>query len=86
MPDSDRVIQRTASVEARADALQAALDERGLDASAAVDELGLVMYAAVMPHLLSTKGLVPDVPGIDAWPWALGNAVFLRFEHRGEAQ
>lgn len=48
-----------------------------------VDELGLVMYAAVMPHLLSTKGLVPDVPGIKAWPWALGNAVFLRFERRG---
>lgn len=53
---------------------------------AAVDELGLVMYAAVMPHLLSTKGLVPDVPGIETWPWALGNAVFLRFERRGEPQ
>ena len=51
---------------------------------ASVDELGLVMYAAVMPHLLSTKGLVPEVPGIDAWPWALGNAVFLRFERGGE--
>lgn len=49
-----------------------------------VDELGLVMYAAVMPHLLATMGLVPEVPGIEAWPWALGNAVFLRFERRGE--
>jgi hypothetical protein len=53
---------------------------------ASVDELGLVMYAAVMPHLLSTKGLIPEVPGVDAWPWALGNAVFLRFERRGGAQ
>lgn len=53
---------------------------------ASVDELGLVMYAAVMPHLLSTKGLVRDVPGIETWPWALGNAVFLRFERRGEQQ
>lgn len=53
---------------------------------ASVDELGLVMYAAVMPHLLSTKGLIPEVPGIAAWPWALGHAVFLRFERRGDPQ
>lgn len=53
---------------------------------ASVNELGLIMYAAVMPHLLSTKDLVPDVPGINAWPWAFGNAVFLRFERRGEPQ
>jgi hypothetical protein len=53
---------------------------------ASVDELGLLMYAAVMPHLLSTKGLVPDVPGIEAWPWALGHAIFLRFERRGDQQ
>lgn len=53
---------------------------------ASVDELGLVMYAAVMPHLLSTKGLIPEIPGVDAWPWAFGNAVFLRFERRGEPQ
>lgn len=53
---------------------------------ASVDELGLLMYAAVMPHLLPTKGLVPDVPGIDAWPWALGHAIFLRFERRGDQQ
>lgn len=51
---------------------------------ASVDALGLLMYAAVMPHLISTKGLIPDVPGVDAWPWALGNAVFLRFERRGD--
>ena len=40
MPDTDRVIQRTSSVEERVDAVQAALDERGLGASEAVDELG----------------------------------------------
>ncbi len=53
---------------------------------ASVDELVLVMYAAVMPHLLSTKGLIPEVPGVDAWPWALGYSVFLRFGRRGELQ
>jgi hypothetical protein len=51
---------------------------------ACVDELGLVMYAAVMPHLHSTKGLLPEGPGADAVPWAFGNAVFLRFERRGD--
>ena len=40
MPDTDRVIQRTATVEERVDAIQAALDARGLDASKAVEELG----------------------------------------------
>jgi nitrile hydratase len=40
MPDTDRVIQRTASVEERVDAIQSALDARGLKASEAVDELG----------------------------------------------
>jgi nitrile hydratase subunit alpha len=39
MPDHDPVIQRTASVERRVDAIQAALDERGLKASEAVEEL-----------------------------------------------
>ena len=39
MPDHDRVIQRTAPVERRVDAIQAALDERGLNATEAVDEL-----------------------------------------------
>ncbi|MGZ5573332.1 MAG: nitrile hydratase subunit alpha [Usitatibacter sp.] len=39
MPDTDRVIQRTASVEERVDAIQSALDERGLKASEAVEEL-----------------------------------------------
>src|SRR4029077_9895162 len=39
MPDTDRVIQRTASIEERVDAIQSALDARGLKASEAVDEI-----------------------------------------------
>jgi nitrile hydratase len=39
MPDSERVIRPTASVEQRVDAIQAALDERGMKASEAVAEL-----------------------------------------------
>lgn len=51
---------------------------------ATVEELGFTMYAAVMPNLMSTKGLVPDSP--NAWPWALGHALFVRFEHKGDVQ
>src|SRR3954453_22632438 len=40
MPDQDRVVVRTASVEERVDAMQAALEARGLAAGKAVDELG----------------------------------------------
>jgi nitrile hydratase len=40
MPDDKPVIQRVASVEARVDAIQSALDARGLKASEAVEELG----------------------------------------------
>ena len=40
MPDQDRVVFRTASVEDRVDAVQAALDAKGLKASEAVEELG----------------------------------------------
>ena len=39
MPDQDRVVKATASMEQRVDAIQAALDERGLKASEAVGEL-----------------------------------------------
>jgi nitrile hydratase subunit alpha len=39
MSKHDLVIQRTASVEQRVDAIQAALDERGMKATEAVDEL-----------------------------------------------
>jgi hypothetical protein len=51
---------------------------------ATVEVLGLTMYAAVMPNLMSTKGLVPESP--NAWPWALGHALFVRFERQGEVQ
>ncbi len=40
MNDKDRVVFRTATVEDRVDAIQAALDERGLKASEAVEDLG----------------------------------------------
>ncbi len=39
MPGDDRVVFRTASVEERVDAVQAALDAKGLEASEAVEEL-----------------------------------------------
>ena len=39
MPDQDRVVVRTATVEDRVDAIQAALDAKGLKASEAVEEL-----------------------------------------------
>ncbi|MFM0328960.1 hypothetical protein [Paraburkholderia strydomiana] len=51
---------------------------------ASIEASGLVMYAATVPNLISTKGILPDVP--NAWPWALGNALFLRFERRGDVQ
>ncbi len=56
------------------------------DLRLAAETLGLVMHAATIPHLHSTKGLLPEVPGIHAWPWAFGNALFLRFVHGGEAK
>jgi nitrile hydratase len=40
MNDKDRVVFRTATVEDRVDAIQAALDARGLKASEAIEELG----------------------------------------------
>jgi len=39
MPDQDPVIRRTTSMEQRVDAIQAALDERGMKATEAVEEL-----------------------------------------------
>ena len=50
LPDTDRVIQRTASVEERVDAIQAVLDERGLEASEAVDELGHLAQETWIPE------------------------------------
>jgi len=51
---------------------------------ATADELGFIAYAAVVPHLVSTKDILPDSP--NSWPWALGTAIFLRFERRGGVQ
>ena len=50
MPDQDRVVQATASVEQRVDAIQAALDERGMKASEAVEELTHLAQEAWVPQ------------------------------------
>ena len=60
MPDTDRVIQRTATVEERVDAIQAALDERGLKASEAVEELG---------HLATEKWIPENGARVVARAW-----------------
>ena len=39
MPDQDRVVMRTATVEDRVDAIQAALDAKGLNATAGAEDL-----------------------------------------------
>ena len=50
MPDQDRVIARTASVEQRNDAIQAILDERGLKASEGVEELAHLAQEEWVPR------------------------------------
>ncbi len=50
MPDHDRVIQRTAPMERRVDAIQATLDERGLKATEAVEELGRLAEEQWVPR------------------------------------
>jgi nitrile hydratase len=50
MPDTNRVVQRTASVEARVDAIQSALDERGMKASEAVEELSHLAQEKWIPE------------------------------------
>jgi nitrile hydratase len=50
MPDHDPVIQRTASVEQRVDAIQEALDERGMKATEAVEELKRLAEEQWIPH------------------------------------
>ena len=49
MPSHDRAIQRTASVEQRVDAIQAALDARGMNATAGVDELAHLAQEEWLP-------------------------------------
>jgi len=60
MPDTNRAVQRTAGVEARVDAIQAALDERGLKASEAVEELG---------HLAEEKWIPENGARVVARAW-----------------
>jgi nitrile hydratase len=50
MPDQDPVIQRTASMEQRVDALQAALDARGMNATQAVAELSHLAIEQWVPQ------------------------------------
>ena len=50
MADDIRVIQRTAPVDKRVDAIQAALDERGLKASEAVEELSHLALEQWIPQ------------------------------------
>ena len=50
MPKDDLAIQRTASVEQRVDAIQAALDERGMKASEAVEELSHLAQEQWVPQ------------------------------------
>jgi nitrile hydratase len=49
MPDTSRVVRAVAPLEARVDAVQAALEARGLPAAAAVDELGQLAEEAWVP-------------------------------------
>lgn len=50
MPDQNPVIRRTASVERRVDAIQQALDERGMNATEAIDELTQLAEEQWIPH------------------------------------
>jgi len=50
MPDHNPVIQRTAPVERRVDAIQQALDERGMNATGAVQELTELAEAHWIPQ------------------------------------
>jgi nitrile hydratase subunit alpha len=50
MINQDRVIQRTASVEQRVDAVQAVLDEHGLEATRAIEELSRLAEEQWIPQ------------------------------------
>jgi nitrile hydratase len=50
MSHADLAVQRTASVEQRLDAVQAALDARGFEASEAIEELGHKAQEEWLPH------------------------------------
>lgn len=50
------------------------------------EQLGMRMHVAVAPHLISTKGLIREVPGVKSWPWAFGHALLVRFQREGATQ
>jgi len=48
-----------------------------------LEQLGLEMYVGVMPHLISTEGVIEKLPNM--WSYAFGHAIYLdidRFEER----
>lgn len=47
-----------------------------------LEQHNLIMFAGVMPHLISTAGLVEKQAGM--WPFALGNSLFLDIDFREE--
>ena len=50
MRDQDRVVHATASIEQRVDAIQAALDERGMQATEAIEELSHLAQETWVPQ------------------------------------
>ena len=50
MPDQDRVVQRTAPIEKRVEAIQSVIAERGPDAAAALEELGHLAQEQWIPQ------------------------------------
>lgn len=47
-----------------------------------LDVLGLEMYVGVMPHLVSTEGVIEKLPGM--WSFAFGHAIYLDIDRIGE--
>ena len=50
------------------------------------ESLGMRLYVAVAPHLISTAGMLIDVPGAKQWQWAFGHALQVRFEREETAK
>ncbi|MBS0353437.1 MAG: hypothetical protein JSR83_05980 [Proteobacteria bacterium] len=47
-----------------------------------LEALGLEMYVGVMPHLVSTEGVIKQLPNM--WSFALGHAIYLDIDRMGE--
>lgn len=54
----------------------------GEDLRLKLADLGLEMYVGVMPHLISTDGVVEKLPGM--WSYAFGHAIYLDIDRIGE--